>query len=461
MRIEIQTARRTQGNVLLVTLLACFILGMGLASYLTLVSSQNYSVMRSLAWNSAIPLAEAGAEEALTQLHQNGITNLASNGWSFRSDHGGSYYMRRSLGDSYYEAFITPTEPPVIHCQGYVPAPLRAGAFVGAFLASVTANNAQTTQYVSRKVRLTTRKDALFAKGLVADGEINLGGNNITTDSFDSENPLYSDNGKYPYLADGKTPDATKIRYNGDVATNSGLVGALDLSNANIKGTVATGPGGSVDIGPNGKVGDATWHFTNSRGIQPGYVSDDMNVIFYEVDEPFTSNYSTPGGETIDTVSYDYVLGSGQLQLSNFGGKVLVTGNPAILYVTHDISFTGNDFLEIAPGASLQVFMSGASAVFEGNGEWNKNGSALNLQYWGLPSNTSVTIGGNGSFTGTIYAPQADLMLNGGGKDTYDFVGASISKTALLEGKVQFHYDEALARLGPNRGYIVNSWNEF
>jgi hypothetical protein len=84
----------------------------------------------------------------------------------------------------------------------------------------------------------------------------------------------------------------------------------------------------------------------------------------------------------------------------------------------------------------------------------------LNLQYWGLPTNTRVAVSGNGAFTGTVYAPQAELTLNGGGKDNYDFVGASISKTARLNGKVQFHYDEALARVGPNRGYIVDSWNE-
>jgi hypothetical protein len=459
MRIQIQTARRSQGNILLVTLLTCFILGMGLASYLTLVSSQNYSVMRSLAWNSAIPMVEAGAEEALTQLYQNGITNLASNGWSLRSEYGGSYAMRRDLGDSYFEVFITPTDPPVIHSHGYAPVPLRSGAFVGALLASLTGNETQSRAYVGRKVRLTTRNDALFAKGLVADGEINLGGNKIITDSFDSEDPLFSDNGKYPFLADGKTPNITKIRYNGDVATNSGLVGALDVGNAEIKGKVATGPGGSVDIGPNGKVGDADWHLTSSRGIQEGYVTDDMNVDFKDVKVPFESGYSTPGGDTINGVNYNYVLGSGQHQVSNFGGKVLVTGD-AVLHVTHDLSFTGNDYLEIAPGASLQIYMSGTSANFSGNGSWNKDGSALSLQYWGLPGNTSVTIAGNGSFTGVIYAPQAALSLSGGGNDVYDFVGASISKTALLEGKVQFHYDEALARLGPRRGYVVNSWNE-
>jgi hypothetical protein len=243
------------------------------------------------------------------------------------------------------------------------------------------------------------------------------------------------------------------------VATNSGLVNSLNVGNANIFGRVATGPGGSIAIGPNGAVGDKVWHQTNRKGIMPGYASDDMNVDFKPVQVPFTSGYSTPSGGTVNGVPYNYVLGSGKYQLSNFGGNVLVTGD-AVLHVTQNISFGGNNSLEIAPGANLQVYMSGESAEFAGNATWNKDGSALNLQYWGLPTNTKVAVSGNGAFTGTVYAPQAELTLNGGGKDNYDFVGASISKTAKLNGKVQFHYDEALARVGPDRGYIVNSWNE-
>jgi hypothetical protein len=456
MRIQIQTARRTQGNILVVTLLTCFILGMGLASYLTLVSSQNYSVMRSLAWNSAIPLVEAGAEEALSQLHLNGITNLASNGWTpVTSEYGFAYYMKRQLGDSYFEAFITPTEPPVVHSHGYVPVPLRSGGFIGALLANLVVSDAHPKGYVGRRVRLTTKNSALFAKGLVADGQINLNGNNVTTDSFDS---LSDAPGTTTFISYDDAVAANALGSKGDVATNSGLVDSLNVGNANIMGKVATGPGGSVAIGPNGSVGDNTWHLTGRTGIQPGFVSDDMNVDFKPVQVPFTGGYSTPGADA-NHPGYNYVLGSGNYQLSNFSGNVLITGD-AVLHVTHNLSFTGNDYLEIAPGARLQIFMSGTSANFGGNATWNKDGSALNLQYWGLPSNTSVSVGGNGAFTGTIYAPQAELTLNGGGKDEYDFVGASISKTAQLNGKVQFHYDEALARVGPDRGYIVNSWNE-
>ena len=80
--MKIKTNKQPQGSALLVTMLTAFIVGMALASYLTLVSNQSISVLRSQAWNSAIPITEAGIEEALTQIQYHGITNLSADGWT-------------------------------------------------------------------------------------------------------------------------------------------------------------------------------------------------------------------------------------------------------------------------------------------------------------------------------------------------------------------------------------------
>ncbi len=457
MRIQIVNIRNTRqnaGNALIITLLTCLIIGVGLASYLVLVSSQNYSVMRSLAWNATIPILEAGAEEALTQLHTSGLENLAANGWVWtNTETGPAYYRKRHLDDSYYEAYITPTDPPKVYSYGSVPLPLSPVSQVGMILATLGLGDTQTPAFLSRRVRIETTGGALHAKGMVARGQINLNGNNVGTDSFDSEDPNHSDGGLYPDSDPDKTLD------NGDIATNSGLIDSLSVGNADVKGHVATGPGGSVTIGSNGSVGNKAWVDSGHHGIQPGYVQDDMNVDFKPVSVPFTSGYSIPVGGTVDGVGYDYVLGDGNFQLSSLGGTVIVTGH-AILHVTDSLSFSGNNFLKITETGSLKIYMSGSSANFAGNATWNEDGSALKLQYWGLPSNTSVSISGNGAFTGTIYAPSAELTLNGGGKDNYDFVGASISKTVKMNGHVKFHYDEALKRNGPRRDYVVTSWNE-
>jgi hypothetical protein len=67
---------------------------------------------------------------------------------------------------------------------------------------------------------------------------------------------------------------------------------------------------------------------------------------------------------------------------------------------------------------------------------------------------------GVGGYTGTIYAPSADFSFGGGGSGTYDFVGSVVSRTATMNGKTQFHYDEALLTKGPVRGFVPASWQE-
>jgi hypothetical protein len=136
-----------------------------------------------------------------------------------------------------------------------------------------------------------------------------------------------------------------------------------------------------------------------------------------------------------------------------------VSGSNTVLYVTGNFSMSGGAQITLGPGATLKLYVAGSSGSIGGNGVINP-GWALNFIYYGLPSNTSLSFAGNAAFTGAIYAPNADFSLNGGGNNTYDFVGASVTKTATMNGHFNFHYDEALSKFGPMRGYVVTSWNE-
>jgi hypothetical protein len=165
----------------------------------------------------------------------------------------------------------------------------------------------------------------------------------------------------------------------------------------------------------------------------------------------------------VDSTSYDYVLTSGNYQLSSLSmsgqAKLAVTGN-AVLYVTGSFSMSGNAYIKIKPGACLKLYVSGASASIGGNGVVNETGYATNFFYYGLPSNTSVSFSGNGEFIGILYAPNAAFTMNGGGSGDLDFVGAAVGRTINMNGHYKFHYDEALGKIGPMRGFIVNSWDE-
>ena len=241
---------------------------------------------------------------------------------------------------------------------------------------------------------------------------------------------------------------------------------ALKSGNADIKGKLATGAGATVYVGKNGSVGDKPWVEGGNVGIQAGHLSDDMNMQFPDVElPPGTPTMVYPGNYLVGTMlgmtNYNYVLvgyPTGRplyLKSSNLSGKVYVTGQVALL-VTDSFNFASKDYIYLAPGASLTVYVAAPSANLSGV---VNSGSALNFQYYGLDSNTSLTFAANAAFTGGIYAPYADFKLNGGGSNIYDFVGASLTKTVTMAGHFKFHFDEAMPD-GPWKGYIVTGWDE-
>ena len=50
--------------------------------------------------------------------------------------------------------------------------------------------------------------------------------------------------------------------------------------------------------------------------------------------------------------------------------------------------------------------------------------------------------------------------LGGGGTSSYDFIGASVSRTVTMNGHFKFHYDENLRRIGMGRGFVPTNWKE-
>ena len=108
---------------------------------------------------------------------------------------------------------------------------------------------------------------------------------------------------------------------------------------------------------------------------------------------------------------------------------------------------------------SLTVYMDGPTFTLSGN-DIVDSGNASNFSYYGTTNNTAVKFSGNASFTGTVYAPEADFTMGGGGGSAYDFVGASYTKSAKMNGHFNFHYDENLARNGPKGGFVATSWHE-
>jgi hypothetical protein len=426
-----------QGSVLMVTLFMLSLISFFLYAYLYSAREQRSLVSRSEGWNAALGLAEAGIEEALAQVNPGASVmsiDRTANGWGAAA---GGFYgpMSRTLSNGTYSVVITTDPFPILYATGYVAVP------------SIPAN-------LTRVVRVTTTNAPLFSAVLAAKYNISLGGNSMFTDSFNSLIAAQSENGRYPVDYPSRTST------NGDVASFGGLV---NVANTSINGQLLLGPTASDYLGPS--------------GVVTGGITNDFNYDFEDVVmpstnwlPPITTNMTifTGTGTNSFTNSYQYVFGPGAAY-PNGSGYYTISGLASSIYVSNvnvTLKLTGNASAPViwvdgvgTNAGSLTIYMDGPTFAVNG-GSVVDGGNAANLSYYGTTNNTAINFGGNASFTGTIYAPEADFKLNGGGGSIYNFVGAAVLRSVDITGHFNFHYDEALATAGPKRGFLPNSWQE-
>ena len=398
-----------------------------LASYLALVSNENQAVGRAQSWNAAMPMAEAGVEEALTQLKYAGNgTNLATNGWTLESD--GLYHKSRTLSSaSYYAVAIQPATDPVIWSTGYVSAPISGG-------------------YISRLVKVQALPGPSFGKGVTAKGTISFSGN-AYMDSYNITNGVYD------------TGDPTST---GVVLTDTNVAGAISLSGSpscHITGTVDTGAGsGTLITGANNPVGSSNFVASGGSGaspdVQSGYYNNNANYQFNDAAVPSFSSYYT----SFTTLGSSNIAGvSGQTtyyEVSSISQSLMVYGNVTI-YVTSTgsaISLAGQSDIEIATNSTLTLYVAGSVSI-AGNGVVNDTGLAKALTVYGLPTCTSFSYHGNANFVGVIDAPEADFSLTGNAAA----IGAFVVNSFSAVGNGGVHWDTSLASTG---AFLINNWNE-
>jgi hypothetical protein len=437
MKTTFHSVPARQGSVLVVTLVTGALIGIALVSYLGLVHHQNATVTRSQCWNAALAAAEAGVEEALAQLNPGKLTtniNRAANGWSLS---GGSYSppAARTLLNGSYQVRFTDTPYPTIYATG-------------------TITNAALKVALSRTIEVKTTNAPIFGPGITTIKDITVAGNNFNTDSYNSSFGGYH---------------AKTNRFaNGSVASVEGIVYG---NNADIRGNLLTSPAGADSTNQfknNGLVGDLLF---KGPGIQqvPYHYADDFNVDFQDVALP-AGSWSQPvpamQNQNINGTKYDYAFLAGgggsktyfTTEINGLTGPLYVGSNVVVtLRIKGNVKLSGGADIDISMGGKLTIYMEGASFELLANSEINNyNKLPPTFAYFGLPSNTTLKIGGSPVIHASFYAPQADLVFTG---DATLF-GATVTRSAKFGGSTTFHYDEALAGPLYTRGYVAISWRE-
>jgi len=461
LKISHATARRTQGHILVMVLVVVIICAIALMSYLSLVNSQNRAVARSQGWNSAVPVMEAGVEEALAHLNANVDNGLNVDGWV----RVGNYYrMERAAGDSYYVVTITITNAilPIIESRGFCRMPLltyNPNAASPYFFASLPppTYNSPRDGYMGRGVRIAARKNGRLSKAMLSKGKIDIGGT-VRVDSYNSCTAAGSTGGLY---------DSAKAGEAGDIASNGQLAKQIGAGgDVQIRGHISTGPGGTLGMNGNSvSVGSDAWIDAGGTGIQQGWFRDDMNANIPDAPLPPPGGFTAlPGGGYVGSTYYDHILGgsvgSGQVVYSltdlqmNSSQRILIQGD-VVLKISGNLQMTGQSAIEIATTGQLNMYVSGNTASIGGGGIVNQTKDPLRFGYFGAKTNTRLDLDGTSGFYGVVYAPYADLNLAGGSI----LFGGTVTKTVKATGGFTMHYDQCLDNGGAGR-YIVTSWDE-
>jgi len=416
--------KREQGSVLVISMVTCMVIATVLASYLAMISTRYSLTVRSMDWNAAIPVLEAGVEEALTHLHDDAYPD--ANGWTNGTYAGQAVVSKtRTFTDGSYAkvniAQVASTNP-IIYSTGFVPAPLGQG-------------------YIRRTVKVTTAKPVtIFPAGISASGLVTLSG---IIDSYSSSLGPYS--------------SSNSLGTNAAIATNFQGTPAIKVGTAHVYGTVNTGPLGTVTTG-GGAVGDKAWN-ASSTGVQPGWSDNDVNVAF-------PTNSLPPGPYTpmpLPTAlggSNATFLPGGTFSAASFtssdSSKPMIVSGAAVLYLSGNLTVSGSGYIKILPGASLTLYTGGNNNVISGGGLINSTQQPANFTYYGLPTSTKITYSGSAAFVGTINAPQADFIISGSAGG----FGALIVKTYTGSGGSSFHFDESLSAPSGSGLLTLTSWVE-
>lgn len=412
-------------------IIAMFVVSLLVGGYMTLASSEYRLATRSLLIGASFSLAEGGVDLAIDALNDSDTSgwNVSGSTWTrevtgIEITAGGTGAIRVVITDA-------TSNTPTIHSEGIV--------------------SGHPSGDVTKQLQVSLTSGFFpYKNGFDSKNGFVLKGQNVTMDSYNSANGAYSGSNR-----------GSEIR----VSTVSIETDAIDIGNANIFGYVAVGatlaPGqtGSdvIDVGKNGTISS----YGEAQIVQEDRILTDYYASFPNRPAPsVSSGWEFPNSGTITTSGTYYVDGDWSLG-GNSGALAIAPNTDVILVVTGELNLTGKATLTLNTDATLKLFVEGDVSI-GGNGILNSS-NPENLEVIGTNTNEgeqTIKINGNGQLSATVYAPNANVELKGGGSSGRVY-GAVVAYDASLVGNSHFSFDEALAdvNLG-GTDYEVIQWLE-
>ncbi len=441
-RLSSYPAQRSgeRGAVLITALLFMAVIALALTSYLNLNISSARLARQAHHQAGAFNLAEAGAEEALSSLNRSTAGQAdAWDGWTIADPTARRAFENFDLGGN-----------TIGRVQVYLDNHTPSGSARPTIVALATVSSPNSIP-VEKMLELILSRRSRFVAGLMAKETVTFSGTNTTVDSWNSDPDANAATAPIDYSAATRN-DAGSIA---SVQINSTSV---LVNQADIWGRVYTA-GPAPEVGPQGSI---TGRDTPA-GVQvdPSRVTTDFSATFTSATAPVDGTPILTVGSTLGTAGMATKWRCSGISLRG-NDTLTILGDVTLVITagsgTQAISVTGNASIIIAAQSSLTLYVEGDMQI-AGKGLANNNTRPSTCLIYGVntsPAGQVLQLAGNGALRAAVYAPNANVTLNGNG----DMMGAVIGRRINLTGNADFHFDESLQNLDDNMPFTVTRWRE-
>ena len=383
--------------LLLVLILLLIVMGVG-GAYLGLASRNFAAALGERDGEIAFAVAESGLDAAVHELNV-GID----------PDGDGPGAVAGRLGMDDYRVEIRPSGP-------------------ARYVLQAEGRRDKTRRTLTAVVESSPGGADRFRSAIFGDRYVHLG-EAAAVDSYDSAESDYAEALRDRVRDAPYAGDAGHVRSNGDVRLDA---------NAKVFGDVTTGENGEAYVQSNAHVDSSTTRATEPLEMPPVEIPD------------------LPAGPAMRVPDRSMqVLGPGTIRLSELTvgrSATLVLQGPATLVV---------DGFRAETQATIMVDGKGGPVTLIGTGEFRldptadwrsvaKNPQELSLK---LTGSGAASLTGRGEFFGTVYAPNADLSVDG----SLEVFGALAARSVSLGNYARLHYDQAVGPASPGPEFRVVS----
>lgn len=442
------------------------VIAITLSSYIALSLNSLKIANRSFYLNAAQNLEDTGMEHALWSL--NNLKDLGAAAWTTGGFASGAGGYQGTFGPFSLMGGATGT----VKVWVEDPAPwianpdLVGGPRAVAQSTVILPNSAPITKVAE----LYLAQASLWSGGMVSRNGMRFTGN-ARVDSWKSR----------PNPGDDISYAIGPARANAQISSPNLIAAAT----ADIFGYIAIGTSNNSGFSYNAAQATLSGDLLASRGtVDPTRITNNFTGDFPDVDAPTGTpisaiNVAGGGGPSAAAISMT-TSGTYTLSSISFSGNAdgLVIGTTGatpinadvVLVVTGDLRVTGTANIIINPGSSLTLYVAGDVDMTGSGGFQNGTASAPNnpdrLTIYGTKPSSSIinipadwqdwSLTGNGYLSAVIWAPNADVTVNGGA----NIYGSIVGEYVTMVGGGAFHQDESLGRKKTSGLWRLSKWRE-